>query len=106
MAPMSNGLIYLIGYGKQDIYLTKHGKMVTICHRGCACYWSPDADEPIIICKIKEHVEVWTSLFRDQSKTTNVLPKDMFELIKKYIEDHPNGNIYYISKGEYKESPN
>lgn len=90
----------LVAYGAQDIYLTGHGIMVTICHQGCGCTWPNDAREPIMICQIEKAVIEWDLLFRDQSKTTNVLSRDMFELIKKHIRDHPKGRTIYISRGE------
>jgi hypothetical protein len=94
-----SGIMSLVAYGAQDLYLTG-GRMVTICHQGCECTWPNYTRKPIMICRIEKLVIEWDLLFRDQSKTTNVLPRDMFELIKKHIRDHPKGGTVCIGLGE------
>lgn len=98
-----SGLMSLLARGAQDIFLTgtDMAKKVQICHQGCVVHWPEHEENPMCICKIEEHVQAWYTLLGDQTKTTRVFSRDIFQLIREAIRDHPVGKEVYIIKGEY-----
>lgn len=86
----------------EEGYLTLlSGTYKQLCHEGCTVKWC-NTIEPIMVCQIEKYTEEWDKLLGDQTLTTRVLPKDMFELIKKHIRSHKEGRIVYIFYGETK----